>query len=903
MSKKRKSRSQNLLEVLHESEEKFRKIFHNSVDTILVQEMQENGTPGKIIEVNDTASEVWGYSREEFLNMNILELEPEGNAKGLEYLGALLKKNRHLTFERTGITKNQKILNVEINAHIITLNGKNVMLSIVRNITEHKKAEAVLKESQEKYQSLFLNMSEAYAYHRAILDNDGLLCDLEYIEVNTAFEKMFGINSKVIEGRKCSEIFPEFTKYFTRRLKEEQEEFHKTKTMRIDEYYSPERNSWFGISAFMLEDGNYASIISNNTDRKLNEIRIKESEAKYHSLFMNMNSAFAYNRIILDHNGSPVDFEFLQVNSALEEYFGYKKEDLLFKKYSEVFPHSPAKWEPTLQWFYQVAIEGKSGMIEAYFSSITGRWYTISAYSPEKYYFAIIFTDIHDKKMSELELTRAKEAAEAANRTKSEFLANMSHEIRTPINGIVGMVDLTLLTDLTKEQRDNLIIAKNCANSLLNIINDILDFSKMEAGKLKIINVDFNIKELIDGIIKAHSVRAKDKGLELTYSLSSDIPSYLTGDPYRLQQVLNNLINNAIKFTEKGQVSIVVKKAFVNSIYFGLEFQVSDTGIGIPHKSIERLFKSFSQIDGSYTRRFGGAGLGLAISKQLVNMMHGEIWFESEEGEGSTFYFTIPFTVGNKPDKKSISDTENNRNQNKYNILLAEDDNVNQTVISRVLRKEGYLVEIVSNGKEAVAAHEVNKYDLILMDIQMPCMDGIEAAKHIRLREGTQNHTPIVALTAFALNGDRERFIGMGMDEYISKPVNMNELVSVINSVLEINRLAPGFTEVPKLTEDGELVFLNTIETRAYEQLSPITNKVEGKLNELARMLAANKSDKTEDTAHTLKEFFNEIGAEEMKDIAFKIELAARRNNLKDGLINFNLLKLVFDKYKKSADL
>ena len=504
-----------------------------------------------------------------------------------------------------------------------------------------------------------------------------------------------------------------------------------------------------------------------------------------------------------------------------------------------------------------------------------------------------IIRDITDRE-------NAKEQAEAASRAKSEFLANMSHEIRTPINGIVGMIDLTLRTDLTKEQQENLSVAKNCTGSLLHVINDILDFSKMEAGKLTIESVDFNIKKLIDEITKAHSVRASDKGLDLTYSFSPNIPKYLVGDPNRLQQVLHNLINNAIKFTERGSIDIQVRQTMILDDFIELVFAVSDTGSGISSENIGRLFKTFSQIDGSYTRKFGGTGLGLVICKQLVEMMGGKIGVSSEKGRGSTFYFTIPFKIGSKPVEKSSLYVIKPMIENSLNILLVEDDKVNQIVLSRMLKEGKHGVDIANNGVEALVFLENKSYDVILMDIQMPQMDGIETTKRIREIEGSRMHTPIIALTAFALHGDRERFMSMGMDEYISKPVKMEDLFIVIDQIVAKRRSEPNFNEMPRLDENGELIFLNHVKMKSLEVLAPIVSEIGSDIKELERHVDNQDLDQVERIAHSMKELFSEIDAEELKGTAFKIELGARRGNFKEVLEISMQIKQEFETFKRS---
>ena len=654
-----------------------------------------------------------------------------------------------------------------------------------KTILELQKSQQKLKDSKELFKGITSVANESII----LLSRTGIIKFW-----NKASEKIFGYEKKEIINKDINNLLVHNEGYQKFKIAFEKFQVEGTNKLigKCSELLAIDKfNKQFTInisfsSLKLKEELNILCIIRDISEQKESNEKIQISEQKYRTIFSQANDAI----FIMDS-----DF-FIDCNDKTLVMFGCKREEIIGKQPQIFSPEKQPNGGLSLNMVKEridAVLNGESQFFYWKHQKLDGTPFDaeislkLIETNQNKYILAIV-RDITERKKYEEELKSARDKAEDATKSKSAFLANMSHEIRTPMNGIIGTANLMKQTELDKHQKELVNIIDYSANNLLTIINDILDISKIESGQIELENIDFSLHNVVNESIKLLYLKAQQKGVELKLELANDIPIYAKGDPVRLKQILINLLNNAIKFTNKGFVKLLVEKIADESNYHHLIFKIIDTGIGISPEGQKKLFKEFSQADTTITRKYGGTGLGLMISKRLSEMMDGKIGLESKTGKGSTFWFTIKIQEGKVPpyELDKTDSKEQTSVGKQLSILLAEDNLVNQQVAIFVLRQLGHKIEVAENGKLALEKFNNNKYDVILMDVQMPEMDGIEATINIRKIEKKNNvkkGIKIIAMTANAMKEDAEECYRAGMDGYISKPFKPVELASALDKI------------------------------------------------------------------------------------------------------------------------
>jgi PAS domain S-box-containing protein len=770
-AKRLEARNQELVELHKEIEQKerqYRELVETSGDMIY-----EVNQEGKFEYVNPVMEKITGYGKEELYTKHYSELVQEEHRSGaVQFYQDQLKQKRESSYLEFPIqTRTNKLVQVALNTTIISLaNGKWKASVVARDVTQLKEARQKLEENEKFYRMLLANSTDLITLHEP--------CG-KFSYLSPAVKKMLGYEEEeLLNTSSIDLIHPEDQLRIKNSLSEDVQTGAIRQSIEFRLRHKLGHYIWGEVASVPIHDehGKVKFILASNrniSEWKLLQGKLAESEKRYRLLSENSRDLIAIHK-----PGGTYVF----VSSSVHELLGYRPEELIgTSPYELIHPddHQRLQEGP-----HQSTVKGESVLnVEYRIRKKDGLYRWMSAFTnpmeaPESAgYFQTSSRDITAQKEYEQALELAKQKAEKAAQAKSEFLSMMSHEIRTPMNGIMGLTNLLVLPNPTPEQEEILRLLKFSEGNLLNIINDILDFNKIEAGKVKLETIPFDLFQLLQDTVAVLDARVREKGLELRFTYHAAAKTYL-GDPVRINQIINNLLTNAIKFTPQGVVELSVASTTTATQH--LSISVKDRGIGIEAGRLDAIFEDFTQAGDDINRRFGGSGLGLSISQRLARLMGGEMKVESTFGVGSTFTFTVPLAIGKERKATALQEHVFSLPQSTH-ILLVEDNRANQVVASLYLKKKGIQVTFANNGKEAVAAMATKAFDLVLMDLQMPEMDGYEATAAIRAMEDPYfRKIPILALTANLLADVEEKALRIGMNGAVAKPFKAEELLAKI---------------------------------------------------------------------------------------------------------------------------
>ena len=753
-------------DTLRESEEKYRSFFEGSLDAVLL-----TSPDGSYLAANKAAQEMFGMTEEEIIASHRSERVDTSDLR----LASWLEERARTGKARSKIRLRRKdgsIFPGEAASTIFTgASGQPRTALVLRDITDSERKEQELLRARDRLQSTLNSLNEGYY----ALDDSW-----RFVEANPVAETHFGRPRGELVGRSIWEITganPDGLLYknFVQ-AKDGKKAIH-------FEAQSAIRPDYWAEMHLYPRDDLLEVYFSDISERKRLEEELRQNEQQYRELVQNANSAI----IRWKSDGTIIFF-----NEYAQEFFGYRTEEVIGQPVTLLVPEAESNGTD-LTGLAQSIVEHPERFINNINENIrrdgSRVWMTwtnkpiLGQDGKVKEIFAV-GSDITELRRAQEALIQAREAAETANQAKSTFLANMSHEIRTPMNGVLGMTDLALMKNTEPQVREYLGYVKESGLHLLDIINDVLDLSRIEAGKAALCRAPFSLKELLTSTLEPLRSAFADKNIHLSSDIDPVVPDRLMGDSGRLRQVLTNLIGNALKFTENGEVSISVGSNGSDRPQTGMRmlFGVRDTGIGIPPGSLETIFNSFEQVHTSLHPKYGGSGLGLTICKSLVEMMGGKIWVESREGVGSTFFFTAVLDVAPMANIELGTAGKTAQVVRPLNILVAEDTRVNQVFLEAILKKDGHRVAIVETGRQALEKLAEDCFDIVLMDIRMPDLSGDEAVRLIRKNPppSVNPRIPVVALTAYALETERERFMESGFDAYLTKPVEIAKLRAIL---------------------------------------------------------------------------------------------------------------------------